>query len=74
MQLQVDISGQTCLIIQKSVKKVVFFFLFFDGFQRPRSFGPMTSRITKKKYCFDLVELKIDQGFQKCITSWLSDQ
>ena len=30
MQLQVDISRQTCLIIQKSVKKVV----FFSGFWR----------------------------------------
>jgi len=49
MQLQVDISRQTCLIIQKSVKKVVFF-LIFGGFQRPRSFGLMTSRITKKYF------------------------
>jgi len=48
MQLQVDISRQTCLIIQKSVKKSGSFFLIFDGFQRPRSFGLMTSRITKK--------------------------
>ena len=62
MLLQVDISRQTCLIIQKSVKKVVFF-LVFDGFQRPRSFRPMTSRITKKIFFFDLVELKIEQGF-----------
>ena len=29
MQLQVDISRQTCLIIQKSVKKVVFFSVFW---------------------------------------------
>ena len=73
MQLQVDMSRQIRLIIQKSVKKVVFF-LFFDGFQRPRSISPMTSRITKKIYIFYLVELKIDQGFQKCITSWVFDQ
>ena len=55
-------------------KKSGVFFLVFDGFQRPRSFGPMTSRITKNIYIFDLVKLKIDQGFQKCITSWVFDQ
>ena len=50
------------------------FFLVFDGFQRPRSFRLVTSRITKTNIFFDLVKLKIDQGFQKCITSWVFDQ
>jgi len=76
MQLQVPTWRRTLLIIKKTVKKQLYFddFHAFQTFHPPPVFRPLTSRITIFLLAFDSGELKIPQGFQKCIVLWVCEQ
>ena len=73
MQLHVHTWTKTLLIIQKTVKKQ----LYFDDFQTTSPTPGFLARdvtITIFLIEFELVELQISLGIQKSVVLWVSEQ